>query len=206
MGSRLAIAARDGDAALADAASARARVHELETSAVSEQRARENDARSEREAWRASSEAISADLVAARRLAEAEARAHADEKQRAEKLRAELACAHAELANRPREGAAAIAEASCRGPRHLAQAGQRRDDGQPALEDVPFKTEKGVLPGLRKGIETAIRNGNKPGESRKQRRVLELGRSVTVEFRAHSLWVQNALNTFQHHPNTLQTR
>ena len=31
MGSRLAIAARDGDAALADAASARARVHELET-------------------------------------------------------------------------------------------------------------------------------------------------------------------------------
>ena len=109
MGSRLAIAARDGDAALADAASARARVHELETSAVSEQRARENDARSEREAWRASSEAISADLVAARRLAEAEARAHADEKQRAEKLRAELACAHAELANRPREGAAAIA-------------------------------------------------------------------------------------------------
>ena len=87
----------------------RARVHELETSAVSEQRARENDARSEREAWRASSEAISADLVAARRLAEAEARAHADEKQRAEKLLADLERAHAELANRPREGAAAIA-------------------------------------------------------------------------------------------------
>ena len=87
----------------------RARVHELETSAVSEQRARENDARSEREAWRASSEAISADLVAARRLAEAEARAHADEKQRAEKLLADLERAHAKLANRPREGAAAIA-------------------------------------------------------------------------------------------------
>ena len=35
MGSRLAIAARDGDAALADAASARARAHELETALAS---------------------------------------------------------------------------------------------------------------------------------------------------------------------------